>query len=462
MSAQFLQLSFNVDQHTGQSKNSPQYLQSSNKLSFNSVSTDYSKPLKQCRDKPTFKPPQPKFLEDEAELDDNTYYSHNILVTTKSFPEQTNPDLTQKAGSIPKMFSTKTPSLHNLVIENTEFLKPEDLMIDIESRPRAFSSSVMASGIKDSDDEGVVINSYDSGTVRAIDDMKDIDNIVFEQRREKRALSINSPTNMCSTAIMPSRFALDATNKNNLLGQSLLDKGDRKSNLGSIQLSPVGLKSPDTLYESQTGPKKIWGKLSYVIQSLSLIQRHEANHINIGEVDTEINNFQLRTWKDKFAPQKDFYKAGTTKDAFEKFRKNQLFWDSCRVGSKDDARIVQRIIDKDPRKNMIDKTDPEHLLNQHDLEGYAPLHLAAINGNLEIAKILIQSGADHLVESKANKGKVKDIPIELAVRWNHATVVEYLLEKSEYPKDVLVRCLKNAENNHMKELIKKSLNSKKR
>lgn len=49
---------------------------------------------------------------------------------------------------------------------------------------------------------------------------------------------------------------------------------------------------------------------------------------------------------------------------------------------------------------MIDKTDPEHLLNQHDLEGYAPLHLAAINGNLEIAKILIQSGADHLVESK--------------------------------------------------------------
>jgi len=459
MSAQFLQLSFNVDLHTSQSKNSPQFLQSSNKLSFNSVSTDYSKALKQCRDKPAFKPPQPKFLEDEAEFDDETYYSHNILVTTKSFPDPTNPDLTQKAGSIPKMFSTKTPSLHNLAIENTEFLKPEDLMIDVESRPRAFSSSVMASGIKDSDDEGGVITSYDSGTVRAIDDMKDIDNIVFEQRREKRALSINSPTNVCSTAIIPSRFALDATNKNNLLGQSLLD---RKSNFESIQLSPVGLKSPDPLSESQTGPKKIWGKLSYVIQSLSLIQRHEANNINVGEVDTEIKNFQLRTWKDKFAPKQDFYKVGTTKEAFDKIRRNQLFWDSCRVGSKDDARIVQKIIEKDPRKNMIDKTDPEHLLNQHDLDGYAPLHIAAINGNLEITKILIESGADHLVEAKANKGKVKDAPIELAVRWNHGLVVKYMLEKSEYPKDVLLRCLKSAENNHMKELIKKSLNSKKK
>jgi len=249
MSTQFLQLSFHVDIHTRPSKNSPQSFQSSNKLSphsFNSVSTDYSKPLKQCHDKPTFKPPLPKFLEEEPEPNDETYYSHNVLVTTKSFPDQTNPDLAQKAGSIPKMFSTKTPSLHNLVIENTDFLKPEDLMIDVESRPRAHSSSGMGSAMKDSDDdqepvETAVINSYDSGTVRAIDDVKDIEKVVFEQRREKRVLSINSPTNVCSTAIIPSRFALDATNKNNLLGQSLVD---RRSNFESIQLSPGTLKSP--------------------------------------------------------------------------------------------------------------------------------------------------------------------------------------------------------------------------
>jgi len=48
------------------------------------------------------------------------------------------------------------------------------------------------------------------------------------------------------------------------------------------------------------------------------------------------------------------------------------------------------------------------------------------------------------------------------VRWNHASVVGYLLEKSEYPKEIKLRCLKNAENNHMKELIKKNMNSKKK
>ncbi len=49
---------------------------------------------------------------------------------------------------------------------------------------------------------------------------------------------------------------------------------------------------------------------------------------------------------------------------------------------------------------MIEKSDPEHLLNQHNLDGYAPLHLAAQNGNLEIVKVLIEAGANHLVEAK--------------------------------------------------------------
>ena len=43
-------------------------------------------------------------------------------------------------------------------------------------------------------------------------------------------------------------------------------------------------------------------------------------------------------------------KADTTKDAFEKFRRNQLLWDSCAVGSKQDVKIIKKIIEKDPRK----------------------------------------------------------------------------------------------------------------
>jgi len=49
---------------------------------------------------------------------------------------------------------------------------------------------------------------------------------------------------------------------------------------------------------------------------------------------------------------------------------------------------------------MIEKSDPEHLLNQHNLDGYAPLHIAAQNGNLEVIKVLIEAGANHLVEAK--------------------------------------------------------------
>jgi len=49
---------------------------------------------------------------------------------------------------------------------------------------------------------------------------------------------------------------------------------------------------------------------------------------------------------------------------------------------------------------MIEKSDPDHIVNKCDSEGHTPLYIAAQNGNLEVVKFLIENGAEFFIESK--------------------------------------------------------------
>lgn len=49
---------------------------------------------------------------------------------------------------------------------------------------------------------------------------------------------------------------------------------------------------------------------------------------------------------------------------------------------------------------MIEKNDPDHIVNKCDSEGHTPLYIAAINGNLGAIISLIDNGAEHFIESK--------------------------------------------------------------
>ena len=49
---------------------------------------------------------------------------------------------------------------------------------------------------------------------------------------------------------------------------------------------------------------------------------------------------------------------------------------------------------------MIEKNDPDHLLNKCDTDGLTPLYNAAQNGNLDVIKFLIENEAEFFIESK--------------------------------------------------------------
>ena len=62
--------------------------------------------------------------------------------------------------------------------------------------------------------------------------------------------------------------------------------------------------------------------------------------------------------------------------------------------------MIQRELDKDPKRHFYDRSNPNHILNKFNRLNQTPLYLACRNGNLSIVKFLISEQADpHILSS---------------------------------------------------------------
>jgi len=56
--------------------------------------------------------------------------------------------------------------------------------------------------------------------------------------------------------------------------------------------------------------------------------------------------------------------------------------------------MMAKLIERDPKKFMIEPNDPQHLLNKTNSQGWSPLYIAAKYGNLNVVKLLIENKAN--------------------------------------------------------------------
>lgn len=56
---------------------------------------------------------------------------------------------------------------------------------------------------------------------------------------------------------------------------------------------------------------------------------------------------------------------------------------------------------------MVEPDDPHFILNHKNNLGHTPLYIASKNGNLGIVKLLIESKANHMIQSKVTNFKEK-------------------------------------------------------
>ena len=70
-----------------------------------------------------------------------------------------------------------------------------------------------------------------------------------------------------------------------------------------------------------------------------------------------------------------------------------------------------------------DSNDPKHILSKKDKYGRSSLDIACQHGHLPIVKYLIDNGCNF--DKKLDHNSKKEIPLIIAIRWNHPYIVDY-------------------------------------
>lgn len=127
--------------------------------------------------------------------------------------------------------------------------------------------------------------------------------------------------------------------------------------------------------------------------------------------------------------------------AISNHRRTAQFFGLICSGSSEDLQVLTSLISTDPRRYLHDLADRHSLVNAKNIYGHTPLYEAALHGHVAVVKLLLDNSADvHLPSSVSSTEE--ETPLEVAVRWNHLHVAEFLLQVSHFSKSELARALK--------------------
>lgn len=97
---------------------------------------------------------------------------------------------------------------------------------------------------------------------------------------------------------------------------------------------------------------------------------------------------------------------------------------------------MQKMLAIDPKRNMYDRSNNQHLINKHNSNGYNAAYIAAKHGHRKIIEFLFRNEADLTIQS-AVSGKYQEQPIEVAARWQHHDLVVWMLKNLTLEQNVL-------------------------
>lgn len=206
-----------------------------------------------------------------------------------------------------------------------------------------------------------------------------------------------------------------------------------------------------------------WSLLRNVVKAIQLfkIQDVEA-YEDVNRLISEIQQI----------PSDNIYRSHRRKEkeasaftiALKDHRREIRLFQCVERGHPEDLEEIKIQIDEDPYRHIRSTHHPQSFVNKPGPQGQTPLYVAAKHGNLTIVKHLIEAGADPLLNSIVEDREL-ETPLEVASRWGHYRIVEYLLIQFKWPKIIIKRCLKICRNKptlrELKSKLGMSVNKKK-
>ncbi|EDO48620.1 predicted protein [Nematostella vectensis] len=166
---------------------------------------------------------------------------------------------------------------------------------------------------------------------------------------------------------------------------------------------------------SDMTPEAALTKLSYVLghDHLTVKERQELMRRNLrGELKVAQSQEQFSLKDSEFIEAVACSLHIGSSEEMRYIRRALLPVLMCCASSSGSVQTLQKLLDQgaDPNGNI-------------NYDGRTPLHIACLNGNLEIARFLLQHGASVHVRDRFNRS-----PLEDAIKFRHQKVVELLVE----------------------------------
>ncbi|CAG9310429.1 unnamed protein product [Blepharisma stoltei] len=224
----------------------------------------------------------------------------------------------------------------------------------------------------------------------------------------------------------------------------------------SISISKDTEITPYDQSSTSTPRKDHWSLLRNVVRAITLFRCHDVVSSQdpeqlVGEIQKIPTDHEYR----KIQSERRGSSAYSV--ALNDLRREQRWFNCLERGTPEDIEHLKEEIQNDPYRYLRMSNHPLSLLNKRNRQGMTPLYLSSMNGNYDIVKLLLDSGADHLITSSIGSEEVTCI--EVAARWRHARIVELLANK-EWPSNTLDKVLKESKSPSVENIVRKSTKNK--
>lgn len=194
-----------------------------------------------------------------------------------------------------------------------------------------------------------------------------------------------------------------------------------------------------------------WGLLRNVIKAISLFKTQDAElQSDLEDLINEIRQI----------PSDNIYRYNRKKakenspftQAVKDLRRQEVLFTCVERGSPEDLLTIQKELSDDPYRYLRCGSHPFSLVNKrHIATNQTPLYVAAKNGNLDVVRLLVEQGADHLITSLVEGAE--ETALEVSSRWGHVKVIEFLVSNCKWNDSIRKRAIKYSHSLEVRKLL---------